>query len=119
MAVFLSFFPAVPDGPPLNITFDMQGPDSIEFSWAPPSEELRNGIIIGYRVSCVAVGNRMGAPVTKTISVSAMVTSVTTTVQGFIPATLYNCSLAARTSIEFGPYDTLVILTGKNNHNPS
>ena len=115
IAVFPSFFPAAPDGPPLNITFDVQGPDSIEFSWAPPSKELRNGVIAGYRVSCVVVGNQIGDPITETLGdVFRM-----TTLQGFMPATRYNCSLAARTFAGLGPNGTLVVLTSKDSHNPS
>ena len=115
IAVFLpSFFPAAPDSPPLNITFNVLDPNSVEFSWAPPPEELSNGIIAGYRISCVVVGNQMGEPITDTLGdVFTM-----TTLQEFMPATRYNCSLAARTSAGIGLNGTLIVLTSKDKHNP-
>jgi hypothetical protein len=77
------------------------------FSWAPPSEELSNGVITGYRISCAANGNRMGNPITETVGLNVEMA----TVQGLTPATRYNCSLAARTSAGFGVNGTRVVLT--------
>ena len=107
--MFLSF-PSAPDGPPLNIQFELRGPDSVIFSWSPPLERLRNGIIAGYRISCVDDG-RTRDPITE----NAGELSRMATVSGFTPATRYNCSLAARTSAGFGVNDTMVILTSKYN----
>ena len=104
--VFLSSLHAVPEGPPLNIQYAMQGPDSVNFSWAPPLEELRNGVIAGYRVFCSDVG-RERDPITVTVGEHS------TVVSGFMSATRYNCSLAARTSAGFGVNDTLLVLTSR------
>ena len=92
----LLFLCAVPEGPPLNITFEVLGPNLVKFSWAPPAEELRNGVIVGFQVSCVVDGNQMGDPITENPgNLDRM-----TTLQGLTAATQYSCSLAAETSAE-------------------
>ena len=105
-------FPSVPDGPPLDIQFSVQGPDSVMFSWEPPLAELSNGIIIGFRISCVVAGNQMSEPITRIVGQQS---ARMETVMGLTPATRYNCSLAARTSAGFGVNDTRVVLTSKCN----
>jgi hypothetical protein len=95
--------------------FDVQGPDSVVFSWVPPSEELRNGVITGYKVSCVANSSQIGNPITETVGLNVEMA----TVQGLTPATHYICSLAARTSAGFGVNETQVtLLTRMYNHSP-
>ena len=81
------------------------------FSWTPPLEELRNGVITGYRILCVVESNRTRDPITGIVGEL----SREATVSGFTPATSYNCSLAARTSAGFGVNDTRVVLTSKYN----
>ena len=105
-------FPSVPDGPPLNIQFSVQGPDSVMFSWEPPLAELRNGIITGFRISCVVAGDQTSDPITR---IAGQQSASEETVMGLTPATRYNCSLAARTSAGFGVNDTRVVLTSKCN----
>ena len=105
---FIVMFSSAPGGPPQNIQFELQGPDSVLFSWTPPVEELRNGIITGYRISCIDVG-RTRDPITE----NAGERSRMATVSGITPATHYNCSLAARTSAGFGVNGTLQVLTSK------
>ena len=108
---FIAVFPLAPDGPPQNIQFELRGLDSVVFSWTPPLEELQNGVITGYRISCVADSNRTRDPITE----NAEELPRMATVLGLTPATRYNCSLAARTSAGFGANDTRVVLTSKYN----
>ena len=108
-SVLIVFFPSVPDGPPLNIQFSVQGPDSVMFSWEPPLAELSNGIITGYRISCVVDGDQTSDLIVASFGELSRVETVT----GLTPATQYNCSLAARTAAGLGVNDTRVILTSK------
>ena len=106
ICVFVSSL--APDGPPLNIQSELRDPDQVMFSWSPPREELRNGVIQSYLISCIAVG-REEEPIISTV------TGEVETVSGFTPATRYNCSLAARTSVGYGVNGTLLVLTSKYN----
>ena len=99
--------PLAPDGPPLNIQFELRDPDVVMFSWSPPREELCNGVIQSYLISCIAVG-REREPITRTVTGEF---SRMETISGFTPATRYNCSLAARTSVGFGVNGTVIVLT--------
>ena len=81
------------------------------FSWNPPLEELQNGVIAGYRISCVVDSNRTRDPITEIVGELSRMAIVS----GFTPATRYSCSLAARTSAGFGVNESRVILTGKFN----
>ena len=80
------------------------------FSWSPPLEELQNGIIQLYRISCDSGRGR--EPITEIVTgaLSRLVAEL-----NFVPATLYNCSLSARTSAGFGVNDTVQVLTSKCN----
>ena len=107
--LYLCLFPSVPDGPPLNIQFNVLSPDTVMFSWDPPLEELRNGIIIGYRIVCIVDSDRASDPVTGTGTQNSRMA----TVSRFTPATRYNCSLAAQTSPGVGVNVTVVVVTSK------
>ena len=109
VCVFVS--PLAPDGPPLNIQFELKDPGVVMFSWNPPQEELRNGIIQSYLISCVDIG-RESESITRTVTGEF---SRMERVSGFTPATRYNCSLAARTSVGAGVNGTLLVLTSKYN----
>ena len=76
------------------------------FSWSPPLEELRNGVIQSYLISCIDLG-REREPITRTVTGEFRIE----TMSGFTPATRYNCSLAARTSVGVGVNGTVIVLT--------
>ena len=99
----------VPDGPPQDIQFQLVAPNQVMFSWNPPLEELRNGGIQSYRISCMD-SMRARDPITEVIA-----GALSRLVSEFVPATLYNCSLSARTSAGFGVNDTVQVLTSKCN----
>ena len=99
---------AVPDGPPRDIQFQLVTPDQVMFSWSPPLEELQNGIIQSYRISCDGGRGRESVMEIVAGALSSLVAE-------FVPATMYNCSLSARTSAGFGVNDTVQVLTSKCN----
>ena len=75
------------------------------FNFNPPREDLQNGEITGYRIACVDRDGRRPA-IDRTISSSGPYTFM-----NLIPATLYNCLLAARTIVGFGVEGTVEVLT--------
>ena len=75
------------------------------FSWSPPAPTLRNGIITGYSLSCVPEGGRES-----TVSMHYTQTG-TFTLEGFAPATTYNCSISASNSEGSGPVAYIVVAT--------
>ena len=77
------------------------------FLWSPPLEELQNGVIQSYLISCIDLG-REREPITRIVTGEF---SSMETVSGFTPATRYNCSLAARTSVGVGVNGTVIVLT--------
>jgi len=83
------------------------------FSWSPPAPTLRNGITTGYSLSCVHEGGRE-----HTLSMQYTQTG-TFTMEGFAPATTYNCSISARNSEGSGPVANVMVATmddGKYHH---
>ena len=101
-----------PDGPPQNITVSLVFgvPNQVRFNFNPPQEDLQNGIITEYRISCVDRG-RTGAPVSNDFPSSA---PRPYTLLGLVPATMYECSLSASTSVGFGVTASVEILTCKD-----
>ena len=85
---------AAPTGTPQDFTITPAGPRNLTFSWNPPAEEHRNGVITGYTLSCQPAAE--GFPRT-------FATSGSYTLDGFTPATLYQCFLYASTSGGSGP----------------
>ena len=69
---------------------------SLVVSWQPPAEEERNGEILDYTVNVTAVQGR-GDP----RSITTVATSVE--VAMLHPYTVYQCSVAARTTVGPGP----------------
>ena len=96
-------FPA-PNGPPQSFT-PSAGTQNVTFSWSPPAPTLRNGIITGYSLSCVPEGGRES-----TVSMHYTQTG-TFTLEGFAPATTYNCSISASNSEGMGPVAYIVVAT--------
>ena len=71
------------------------------FSWAPPNAPERNGVITGYSLSCTP----------SSISMQPYTLAGTFRLEGFTPATTYNCSIFARNSIGNGPVVSMIIRT--------
>jgi len=85
---------AGPVAPPMNFTVIAVSPRSLEFSWRPPIEAQRNGVIVGYTLSCQP--NSHDLPAT-------FISAGRYTLPGFAPATQYSCSIYASTSGGNGP----------------
>ena len=78
------------------------------FNFNPPREDLQNGEIIEYMISCVDRDGRRAA-IVRTPSSS---TPRPYTFMSLVPATLYDCSLSARTIVGFGVEESVEVLTG-------
>ena len=91
-----------PSGPPLNFMSVSVSHDSISFQWSPPREDLRNGNITHYSLSC------NGASINNTIL------SMEYIVTGLSPFTVYKCEVTASTSAGEGPPATIYITTNQS-----
>ena len=93
------YFPSLsnpaPIGPPLNFQITVEGPRDLTFSWDPPAEGLRNGVVISYQLSCHPQPN--GLPRTFNQSELNNGVGVEVRLSGFAPSTTYNCSVIATT----------------------
>ena len=109
LAIMYVFNLTEPDGPPQNIRVNLVAgdPSQVMFNFNPPEEDLQNGGITEYMISCVDSRGRRPA-IVRTISSTA---PRPYTFMDLFPATLYNCSLAARTTVGFGVQDTVQVLT--------
>ena len=101
---------ASPDGPPLNFEITVQGPRTLTFSWDPPSEDLRNGVITGYLLSCDPQPERL--PKMYTESEFKEMGGVEGSISGFSPSTTYNCTVLASNLFGDGPNKTAIAITG-------
>ena len=106
MPLWCVIYTVPPDGPPLNFEITVQGPRTLTFSWDPPSEDLRNGVITGYLLTCdpQLEGLRMTYEQSDGVNI---------TVGGFIPSTTYHCSVYASTSAGDGPPASDSVTIGK------
>ena len=86
---------AGPAAPPVNLSVMAISSRSLEFSWSPPVQALRNGVIIGYTLSCQPNSHDLPA----TFNSAGRYT-----LPGFAPATQYICSIYASTSGGSGPH---------------
>ena len=82
-------------------------PSQVQFNFNPPREDLQNGFITEYRISCVDRS--------RTRDSVAMIYQSSLprpyTLSNLVSATLYDCSLSARTSPGFGVEATVEVLT--------
>ena len=103
------YVPTEPDGPPQDITsVRVAGvPSQVMFNFNPPREDLQNGFITQYRISCVDHGRRR-EPVSDIFPSNQ---ARPYTLMSLLPATLYDCSLSARTLVGFGVAATVEVLT--------
>lgn len=91
-----------PHAPPRNFTVGIITSRVLLFSWSPPAEENRNGVITGYTLTCEPDIDAIPA---------VFVTEGNHTVGGFTPATQYNCSVYASTNGGDGPPAVTLITT--------
>ena len=91
-------YTSAPLGPPLNFEIMPEGPRTLTFSWDPPAEDKRNGIITGYLLSCDPQ-SAAGLPRTfNGTDFNQMGGVDPITLSGFTPFTTYNCSVIASDS---------------------
>ena len=86
---------AGPSSPPMNFEIVALGPESVRVSWGPPPQEAQNGIIIAYTLTCQPE-EMMTLPMTYPAAGNYIL-------NGFRPATSYNCTVLATTSGGSGP----------------
>ena len=101
-------FSAVPDGPPLSVQAIANSASSIIVSWTPPDLTLQNGLITNFKLlyttnSSEQVDLRPVVVVNGT-TLSYQLTSLQTNTHYFI-------SVAAATSIGYGPITTISAVT--------
>ena len=94
MCSLLRLTSTAPSGPPLHFTIEAAGTTVLEFSWSPPAEEERNGVITGYTLSCQPPADQLPAVFSDAGEYI---------LDGFIAGTEYNCSVVASTSVGSGP----------------
>ena len=85
----------VPSGPPLNFTVSVDI-TSLTCSWDQPEEDLRNGVITSYTLTCLTVGEAA-------INVTLKPTVQQITMDLFTYSTTYNCTVSASTAVGAGP----------------
>ena len=79
------------------------GQRQVVFTWSPPPVTQRNGVITNYTLSC--------SPSPSSLPQSPSSQSVSLTVTGFSPNTLYSCSLVATNSQGSGPPSNISFTT--------
>ena len=84
-------------------------PSQVMFNFNPPREDLRNGLITQYRISCANRGGNREPISDNFVSNQARPYSL----MNLIPATLYDCSLSASTSVGFGVAATVEVVTSE------
>jgi receptor-type tyrosine-protein phosphatase Q len=90
----------VPTGAPLSVTADVTSSRSISVEWGPPPAQEQNGQIIGYVIRIVPIIGGGGMDY-ETQEQSLLV-------EGLSPHTVYECLVAARTSVGTGPFSRIV-----------
>jgi hypothetical protein len=85
---------AAPSGPPLNFMLTVADNTVLTLSWEPPAEDMQNGDIIGYTLSC---SNSDGA------SLDVTVDSPRNISLGVFSALDVSCDIYASTAIGAGP----------------
>ena len=83
-----------------NTSVDSTTATSIYLSWEPPEDDQKNGIILRYIIRVVPVNGGT------TIYLNSTETSATVT--SLRPYTLYDCSIAAATSVGRGPFSSAI-----------
>ena len=92
-----SFCSTAPSGTPLSLQV-VVGVTEIAISWSPPEVTLRNGMIIGYTLSCSPNDSAV-----VTLMITTFTEAGSHTVDGFLASTDYNCSIVATNRVGTGP----------------
>ena len=91
-----------------NTTFN---PRDVSLSWDPPLQELQNGVITGYQLSCIEEGSAIPVPFTnKTLNSSNTFYTIT----DITPFQLFNCSISAINSGGIGPSEVCVFMAAED-----
>ena len=90
-------FQTGPSSPPTNFRIMATSSDSISVSWNPPPEGEQNGVITGYTFTC-----QPEELLDRNFPIFYS-THGTHNLDGFRPATSYNCSIFAMTAGGSGP----------------
>ena len=106
---------AVPEGPPLSVSVTAGTAASITISWSPPDLALQNGQITSYKL-LYTTDNSQQEDMRPSITTNANTFSYLLTSLQF--STHYQISIAASTSIGFGPYARKSIVTLSSDLNP-
>lgn len=98
---FVCAYITAPSGSPQMLTVVETGVINITLSWQNPLQEDRNGVILGFVVKLSSVSTRESRELT-TVYTSITVVSLT-------PYTLYECVVAAYTSVGTGPFSSIIL----------
>lgn len=93
-----------PSGPPDNITAVALSSTSMIVSWSPPIQQFRNGPILAYNFTVTESSTGL-------VVQSSILLTTTATIFSLVPFTTYNFTLSARTSVGYGPSDTISAIT--------
>ena len=83
------------------VTVVETGVTNISLNWQLPLPEDRNGVILGFVVRLFSISRR------ETIELTTAVTNIT--VGSLTPYTLYECVVAAYTTVGTGPPSTIIL----------
>lgn len=86
-----------PSGPPVDVTFGSRSKNTILISWKAPLQDERNGEVTGYEV-CYSDQAKSDNPTC--IKTNAILSY---TIKNLQPSTKYFVTIAAGTSVGFGP----------------
>lgn len=89
-----------PSGPPTNFTITVDG-TSLTCIWDPPEEDLQNGEIVSYTLTCSSDSEMV-------VDITLNPTVFEISVDLFSHSTTYTCSVAASTEVGIGPYSNTV-----------
>ena len=73
----------------------------ISLSWQPPTPEDRNGVILGYIVRLFSISNGESRELTTPFT--------NITVESLVPYTLFECVIAAYTTVGTGPASSVIL----------
>ncbi|UYV73764.1 PTPRK [Cordylochernes scorpioides] len=94
-------------GPPLELKMNNRTSTALQMSWNEPLE--KNGILVNYKVEVVAVESFLESHMGWNSSETVLLDSYTVT--GLHPASQYNISVRASTSVGYGPATTILAYT--------
>ena len=93
-----------PSGTPENITAIALSSDSMLLIWDPPLLENRNGPILAYNLTVTD-------QITGLVIQSSVLLNTSAVVYSLQPFSVYNFTLSARTSVGYGPSETVSQIT--------